>query len=100
MRPTDWTVLPATTEVLVAGAFGNYVRKASALRIGLVPGIDPECIRLVGNAAGVGARLALVDREVRDRARRFAEDAEPIELATRSDYQATFMSSLSFPSTG
>lgn len=87
----------ALDEILVAGAFGNYVRKASARRIGLVPGIDPERIRLVGNAAGVGARLALLDREVRDRARRFAEEAEPMELATRSDYQATFMASLSFP---
>jgi uncharacterized 2Fe-2S/4Fe-4S cluster protein (DUF4445 family) len=87
----------ALDEVLVAGAFGNHVRKASARRIGLVPGIDPERIRLVGNAAGVGARLALVDREVRDRARRLAEEAEPIELATRPDYQAIFMESLSFP---
>jgi uncharacterized 2Fe-2S/4Fe-4S cluster protein (DUF4445 family) len=89
--------LVALDEVLVAGAFGNYVRKASARRIGLVPAIDPERIHLVGNAAGVGARLALVDRQARDRARRLAERAENIELATRSDYQATFMESLSFP---
>ncbi len=87
----------ALDEILVAGAFGNYVRKSSARRIGLVPGIDPERIRRVGNAAGVGARLALVDREVRERARRLAGEAEPIELATRSDYQATFMDSLAFP---
>lgn len=84
-------------EVLVAGAFGNYIRKASALRIGLVPRMDPERIRLVGNAAGVGARLALLDRDVRARASRLAQRAEYVELATRPDYQATFMEALSFP---
>jgi uncharacterized 2Fe-2S/4Fe-4S cluster protein (DUF4445 family) len=87
----------ALDEVLVAGAFGNYVRKSSARRLGLVPGIDPERVRLVGNAAGVGARLALLDRDVRERACRLAESAEPIELATRPDYQATFMEMLAFP---
>ncbi len=87
----------ALDEVLVAGAFGNYVRKSSARRIGLVPGIDPERIHLVGNAAGVGARLALLDRDVRGRARSLAEHAESIELATRPDYQSTFMDLLSFP---
>jgi uncharacterized 2Fe-2S/4Fe-4S cluster protein (DUF4445 family) len=84
-------------EVLVAGAFGNYIRKASAIRIGLVPPIDPERVRLVGNAAGVAARLALVDRGVRERARTLASRAELVELATRSDYQDTFMASLAFP---
>ena len=87
----------ALDEVLVAGAFGNYVRKSSARRIGLVPGIDPERIHLVGNAAGVGARLALLDRDVRLRARSLAEHAESIELATCPDYQPTFMDLLSFP---
>ena len=48
-------------EVLIAGAFGNYIRKSSALRIGLLPAVDPERVRFVGNAAGVGARLALLD---------------------------------------
>jgi uncharacterized 2Fe-2S/4Fe-4S cluster protein (DUF4445 family) len=87
----------ALDEILVAGAFGNYVRKASARRIGLVPAIDPERVHLVGNAAGLGARLALVDRGVRQRACRFAEGVESLELATHPDYQATFMDLLSFP---
>jgi uncharacterized 2Fe-2S/4Fe-4S cluster protein (DUF4445 family) len=80
--------------VLVAGAFGNYIRKASALRIGLVPSIDPERVHFVGNAAGVGARLAVVDRDVWTRARALAARAEYLELATHPDYQPTFMSSL------
>jgi uncharacterized 2Fe-2S/4Fe-4S cluster protein (DUF4445 family) len=84
-------------EVLIAGAFGNRLRKASVLRIGLVPAIDPERVRFVGNAAGVGARLALVDREVIDRGRDLAARAEYLDLAVHADYQAVFMSALGFP---
>jgi len=84
-------------EVLVAGAFGNYIRKSSALRIGLVPAIDAERVRFVGNAAGVGARLALLDRDVFQRARDLAARAEYLELATHPGYQAIFMAALAFP---
>ena len=84
-------------EVLIAGAFGNYLRKSSVLRIGLVPEIDPERIHFVGNAAGVGARLALLDREVLERGRELAARAEYLDLATHHDYQAIFMAALAFP---
>jgi uncharacterized 2Fe-2S/4Fe-4S cluster protein (DUF4445 family) len=84
-------------EVLVAGAFGNCIRKASALDVGLFPDIDPERVRLVGNAAGVGARLALLDREVLERAQVLAARAEYVDLATDPRYQAVFMTALAFP---
>jgi uncharacterized 2Fe-2S/4Fe-4S cluster protein (DUF4445 family) len=84
-------------EVLVAGAFGNHIRKTSAIRIGIVPRVDPERIRFVGNAAGVGARLALVDRDVLARADAFARRAEYLELATDPAYQPTFLAALAFP---
>jgi uncharacterized 2Fe-2S/4Fe-4S cluster protein (DUF4445 family) len=84
-------------EILLAGAFGNYLRKTSARSIGLVPAIDPERVRFVGNAAGIGARLALVDQNVRARARAIASGAEYVELASQADYQRLFMHSLAFP---
>jgi uncharacterized 2Fe-2S/4Fe-4S cluster protein (DUF4445 family) len=91
-------LLPADlAEVLVAGAFGNYLRKSSALRIGLVPPIDPERVRLVGNAAGIGARYALIDRDVFARARALAARAEYVDLATDAAYQAAFIEALEFP---
>ena len=83
--------------VLIAGAFGNVLRKSSLRRIGLLPGVDPERIRLVGNAAGVGARLAVVDAEARGRAGAFAARAEYVELASDAAYQDTFMEALAFP---
>ena len=81
-------------EVLVAGAFGNVLRKASVRGIGLLPGVDPERIRLVGNAAGIGARLAVLDSEARRRACRFAGRAEYVDLATDAAYQETFLRAL------
>jgi uncharacterized 2Fe-2S/4Fe-4S cluster protein (DUF4445 family) len=87
----------ALGEVLVAGAFGNYIRKSSAMRIGLLPPIDPERVRFVGNAAGVGARLALVDHEVLARGRNLAARAEYVDLALHPGYQDAFMTALAFP---
>jgi uncharacterized 2Fe-2S/4Fe-4S cluster protein (DUF4445 family) len=83
--------------VLIAGAFGNYVRKTSAQAIGLVPSIDPERVRFVGNAAGAGARLALVSAEARARAELIAARAEYIELAHRPDYHDAFVDAMAFP---
>lgn len=84
-------------EVLVAGAFGSHLHVASARAIGLVPHLSSDRVRPVGNAAGAGARLALVDRRARERAERVATDATFIELADRPDYQAAFVEALPFP---
>lgn len=84
-------------EILIAGAFGNFVRKGSAQAIGLVPQVDPERVRFVGNAAGAGARLALVSADARSRAERLAARAEYIELANRADYHDAFVDAMAFP---
>jgi uncharacterized 2Fe-2S/4Fe-4S cluster protein (DUF4445 family) len=89
---------PAGLEaILVAGAFGNFIRKTSALRLGLLPAVDAERVRFVGNAAGVGTRLATVDREILERARGLAAGAEYVDLATHPEYHAAFMAALAFP---
>ena len=54
---------------MLAGGFGNYLSVRSALRIGLIPPDLPERkIRYVGNAAALGAQLALVSEPERARA--------------------------------
>ena len=50
----------ALQELMLAGGFGNYLSIRSAVRIGLIPALAPERIRYVGNAAALGAQLALV----------------------------------------
>jgi len=83
-------------QVLLAGAFGNYVRKESALAIGLLPAILPEKIVAVGNAAGDGSRLALASQNMRRRALELPGKVEHLELSTRPDFQDIFIDALSF----
>jgi uncharacterized 2Fe-2S/4Fe-4S cluster protein (DUF4445 family) len=83
--------------VFVAGTFGQFVRKASMLRLGLLPPVPPERVRTVGNAAGAGAVLALLDGRVRDRAERLASRAHYVELAGRPGYQEALTRRLRFP---
>jgi uncharacterized 2Fe-2S/4Fe-4S cluster protein (DUF4445 family) len=84
-------------EVLIAGAFGNYINPASALRIGLLPAVPLERVRGVGNAAGAGAILALVSLAEREYACEAAAVAEHIELMRRPAFQTTFMETMLFP---
>jgi len=84
-------------DVQVAGAFGTHLRKWTALRIGLVPAIDPERIRIVGDAAAVGARMALCRRADRERAQAISERAAHVELATDPRYADAFAAAIPFP---
>lgn len=86
-------------EVHVAGAFGNFVRKTSAQAIGLVPPVDPERVRFIGNAAGAGARMVLVDADARERSQRIAAMCEYVELAGHPAYQDAFCAAIPFPAT-
>jgi len=81
----------------VAGAFGLNIDKENALVIGLFPWCDPENITLVGNAAGHGAYLALLDREKRKEADQIAGKVTHVELAMEETFQSEFMNALSFP---
>ena len=84
-------------EILLAGAFGNYIQVESALRIGLIPAISPDRVKSVGNAAGSGARLSLLSVEERKRAAQIAERVEHIELANHPTYQQAFEEQMLFP---
>jgi len=82
--------------ILLAGAFGNYIRKESALRIGLLPTVPVEKIRFVGNAAASGARMILVSRQCRDKARELAGKIEYIEIAHELEFQDVYADSMLF----
>jgi len=84
------------SEILLAGAFGNYIRVESAIRIGLIPSVPKDRVRSVGNAAGAGARLALLCELEMARARELARTAEHLELAVSPDYQMELMERMMF----
>jgi len=76
--------------VYIAGMFGTFVRTSSAQAIGLVPAVDPERVHFVGNAAGVGTRMVLVDAKARRRAEQVAQRCEYLELAGHAAYEDAF----------
>jgi len=84
-------------EILLAGAFGNYLDRVSARRIGLIPPVPVEKIRFVGNAASGGAQMAVVSKEARRKAEKIAREARHIELSVRPDFQEEFMDAMFFP---
>ena len=84
-------------EILLAGAFGNYLDRVSARRIGLIPAVPIEKIHFVGNAASAGAQMAAVSREARRKAEKIAREARHIELSVRPDFQEEFMNAMFFP---
>jgi uncharacterized 2Fe-2S/4Fe-4S cluster protein (DUF4445 family) len=84
-------------EVLLAGAFGNYIRKHQAIRVGLIPDFPEEKITFIGNAAGVGSKMVLLSRELREEGERISGSTEYVELATSADFQKVFAESMFFP---
>ncbi len=83
--------------IKIAGAFGTHVDKTKALIMGLFPDCDLENVLAVGNAAGDGARAALLNRAKRDEANWVSRNVEYIELTVESDFQDQFMQAMQVP---
>ena len=83
-------------EILVAGAFGNFIDKKNAVRIGLIPDLSLIKIKNVGNAAGKGAELALCSDEKRLLSERIYKQVNYIELSSNPDFQKEFISEIFF----
>jgi uncharacterized 2Fe-2S/4Fe-4S cluster protein (DUF4445 family) len=83
-------------KIIIAGAFGTHLNLESALSIGLLPSIPLDKFESVGNAAGTGARLALISRSEREMAERIAEATQYLELTAVPQFSSTFARALSF----
>ena len=84
-------------EILLAGAFGNYADPEDARTLGLVPASPATRIQGVGNTAGYGACLTLLDKNRAKEAERIARKLEYMELAGNSRFQELLVDSLLFP---
>ena len=83
-------------QIFLAGAFGNYIRRESALRIGLLPDVPAERIHFVGNAAGSGAQMILLSRHWRKLAEELASRIEYVEIADEPEFQTVFAEEMRF----
>lgn len=84
-------------EVFLAGAFGNYVRAKSAMSIGIMPVFQKARITQVGNAAGSGAKMALLSTKALKETVEIAAQIEYIELAKAPNFQEEFIKGMEFP---
>ncbi len=77
-------------KVLIAGAFGTFIEVKSAIIIGMLPDLPLERFEQVGNAAGTGARLALISKTERAKATEIAQRDGYIELAKMPGFNRKF----------
>jgi uncharacterized 2Fe-2S/4Fe-4S cluster protein (DUF4445 family) len=77
-------------QVIIAGAFGTYIDVESAITIGLLPELPLDHVSQVGNAAGTGARLALISQAHRQRAQDLAQRVRYLELARSPRFMRNF----------
>jgi uncharacterized 2Fe-2S/4Fe-4S cluster protein (DUF4445 family) len=78
-------------QVIIAGAFGTYIDVASAVATGMLPSLPLDRFRQAGNAAGMGAKLALISLKSRAKAQAVASQVSYIELANAPNFEPTFM---------
>lgn len=83
-------------ELLLCGGFGNYIDIGSAVKIRLLPELPEERITYVGNAAALGAQMALLSETERKRAETLAAEMEHVALAARQDFQDIFIDGMKF----
>ncbi len=84
-------------KLILAGGFGSVIDKTRAMMIGMIPDLPLEDVYAVGNAAGDGARIALLNVEKRREAERVAEKVQRYELPTDPAFQSQFMLAMSLP---
>lgn len=85
--------------VCIAGAFGTYMSPDSACAIGLLPSALQKKIVPVGNAAGEGAKIALLNKAEREYSQTLMNQLDFLELAMLSEFQDCFIDELEFPPT-
>jgi len=83
--------------VILAGAFGSYIDKTEAMILGMFPDCDLDHVSSVGNAAGDGARIALLNRDKRLEADIVAKEVEYLELTLAKEFQEEFMAAMFIP---
>jgi uncharacterized 2Fe-2S/4Fe-4S cluster protein (DUF4445 family) len=83
-------------EIFLAGAFGNFIDKKSAVRIGLLPNLPLKKIESVGNAAGRGAEITLCSNKMREVSEEISKKVKYVELSSRPDFQEEFIKAMIF----
>ena len=83
--------------IVLAGAFGSHIDVKYAMVLGLIPDCPLDHVRSAGNAAGTGARIALLNAEARREIATVARAIEKIETALEPRFQEHFVAAMALP---
>lgn len=83
--------------IRLAGAFGNYIDPKYAMVLGLIPDCELTRVSAVGNAAGTGARMALLNGDYRTEIEDLVRRIEKVETALEPRFQEHFVAAMAFP---
>jgi uncharacterized 2Fe-2S/4Fe-4S cluster protein (DUF4445 family) len=86
-------------QVLIGGAFGQYINVKRAIQIGLLPDMDFDRFHFLGNTSVRGAYMALLSREMRQRVRQVAEMMTYLELSADNTFFDEFNAAMFLPHT-
>ena len=84
-------------KIRLAGAFGSHIDVKYAMILGLIPDCDLSKVQSAGNAAGTGARIALLNVKARDEIESVVRRIEKIETAVEPMFQQHFVEAMAFP---
>jgi uncharacterized 2Fe-2S/4Fe-4S cluster protein (DUF4445 family) len=89
--------IEAVDRIRLAGAFGSHIDVKYAMVLGLIPDCDLESVSSAGNAAGTGARIALLNYESRQEIEEIVREVEKVETAVETKFQEHFVNAMAFP---
>ena len=87
----------APAKIRLAGAFGSHIDMKYAMILGLIPDCDLARVQSAGNAAGTGARIALLNKAARDEIEHVVRRIEKIETAVEPLFQQHFVEAMAIP---
>ena len=83
-------------EILLSGAFGNYINVDNAVKIGLIPAAGNIRIRQLGNGAGMGVKMYLRNKDMEQECDRIIKNAEHCDLSTTSVFMEHYIQNMNF----
>ncbi len=93
----DRMAIDSVDRIRLAGAFGSNIDVKYAMILGLIPDCDLQHVTSAGNAAGTGARIALLDRNTRPEIEQLVGRIEKVETAVEPRFQQHFVEAMAIP---
>ena len=86
-------------QVIIAGAFGDFLNVREAITIGLLPDIAPERFNFIGNASLLGAQLGCLSQTMQEESEHIARNMTNIELSDDSSFMDRYVAAMFLPHT-